>query len=243
MDTQTLITTASICAVVFMLLVSVLPGMLRGIIANKAQNQFMAGDFDAVLKTLSGPMASFCLPKYNQEYMRLNAYEAKQDVEGVQRTLDVMLGLRATAQQRRILLSRALNFYETQGDEERATHVLELIDSHVAECKGEALDAAKELKRDSRQTFNIAFRGSYAYIAEMEHDLASADADERARLNYYLSLQYGNKGDEKRAREYLDRIAKSYGLVPNDKDDEAPTEDAGEGVGDDWHEEDGARRR
>lgn len=233
MDTQTLITTASICAVVFMLLVSVLPGMLRGVIANKAQNQFMAGDFDAVLKTLSGPMASFCLPKYNQEYMRLNAYEAKQDVEGVQRTLDVMLGLRATAQQRRILLSRALNFYETQGDEERATHVLELIDSHVAECKGEALDAAKELKRDSRQTFNIAFRGSYAYIAEMEHALASADADERARLNYYLSLQYGNKGDGKRAREYLDRIAKSYGLVPNDKDDEAPTEDAGEGVGDD----------
>ena len=164
MDTQTLITTASICAVVFMLLVSVLPGMLRGVIANKAQNQFMAGDFDAVLKTLSGPMASFCLPKYNQEYMRLNAYEAKQDVEGVQRTLDVMLGLRATAQQRRILLSRALNFYETQGDEERA-------------------------------------------------------------------------------REYLDRIAKSYGLVPNDEDDEAPTEDAGEGAGDGWHEEDGACRR
>ena len=80
MDIQTLITTAGICAVVFMLLVSVLPGMLRGVIANKAQNQFMAGDFDAVLKTLSGPMASFCLPKYNQEYMRLNAYEAKQDV-------------------------------------------------------------------------------------------------------------------------------------------------------------------
>ena len=58
MDIQTLITTAGICAVVFMLLVSVLPGMLRGVIANKAQNQFMAGDFDAVLKTLSGPMAS-----------------------------------------------------------------------------------------------------------------------------------------------------------------------------------------
>ena len=55
--------------------------------------------------------------------------------------------------------------------------------------------------------------------------------------------KYGNKGDEKRAREYLDRIAKSYGLVPNDKDDEAPTEDAGEGVGDDCHEEGGACRR
>ena len=226
MDTTTLIGTAGICAVVFMLLVSVLPGMLRGVIANKAQNQFMSGDFDGVIKTLSGPVASFCLPKYNQEFMRLNAYEAKQDVEGVQRTLDVMLGLRATPEQRRILLSRALNSYEMQGDEERATHVLDLIDSHVGKCQGDALEAAKELKRDSRQTFNIAFRGSYAYIAEMEHALASADADERARLNYYLSLQYGNKGDEKRSREYLDRIAKSYGLVPNEGEGKPADEDA-----------------
>ena len=222
MDTTTLISTAGICAVVFMLLVSVLPGMLRGVIANKAQNQFMSGDFDGVIKTLSGPVASFCLPKYNQEFMRLNAYEAKQDVEGVQRTLDAMLGLRATPEQRRILLSRAL----MQGDEERATHVLDLIDSHVGKCQGDALEAAKELKRDSRQTFNIAFRGSYAYIAEMEHALAGADADERARLNYYLSLQYGNKGDEKRSREYLDRIAKSYGLVPNEDEGEPSDEDA-----------------
>ena len=60
----------------------------------------------------------------------------------------------------------------------------------------------------------------------MEHALAGADADERARLNYYLSLQYGNKGDEKRAREYLDRVAKTYGLVPNDDDEQAGSHDA-----------------
>ena len=209
-----------IALVVIMVLASVLSPVVRNVIGNKAQNQFMAGDFEGVLKTLDSSLADFSLPKFNQEYMRLNAYEAGQNVEGVRKTLSKMLAMRATPEQRRVLLSRALNFYETQGDEERAEHVLELIDSHVAECQGDALEAAKQLKRDSRQTFAIVFRGSYAYIAEMEHALANADGDERARLNYYLSLQYGNKGDEKRAHEYLDRVAKSYGLVPNGENEQ-----------------------
>lgn len=222
-----------IAAVIIFLAVSAISPIARNVIANKAQNQFMAGDFEGLLKTLSSPMAGIALPKFNQEFMRLNAYEASQNVEGVQQTLDRLLKLPASAEQRRILLSRALNFYEGQNDEDRATHVLELVDALPDQCKGEAVDLAKELRRDSHQTFDIVFRGSYSHIAEMEHALASAEGDERARLNYYLSLQYANKGDEKRADEYLGRIAKAYGFerpAAADEDEAGAAEgDAAEG--------------
>ena len=80
----------------------------------------------------------------------------------------------------------------------------------------------KDLLRDARQTFAIVFKNSFAYIAEMEHQLADAEPDEKARLNYFLSLQYENKGDEARAKEHLDRVMSVFGA----SSDGAPASDA-----------------
>ena len=83
----------------------------------------------------------------------------------------------------------------------------------------------KDLLRDARQTFAIVFKNSFAHIAEMEHQLADAEPDEKARLNYFLSLQYENKGDEARAKEHLDRVMSVFGISSEDaaaSDEEAP---------------------
>lgn len=210
MDARTL----GIVLVIVALLGSVAGRLVRGRAVSKAQDQFMAGDFEGMIKTLDGAAAKTGLPPFNLHYMRLNGFEAMQDVEGEKAELSVLLRMHCTDAQRRLVLARAMNFYEMQKDREGAEHVLELMESFED----------KDLLRDARQTFAIVFKNSFAYIAEMEHQLADAEPDEKARLNYFLSLQYENKGDEARAKEHLDRVMSVFGAVPAnpaDSSDEA----------------------
>lgn len=202
MDAKTL----GIVLVIVALLGSVAGRLVRGRAVSKAQDQFLAGDFEGMIKTLDGVAAKTGLPPFNLHYMRLNGFEAMQDIEGEKTELDVLLRMHCTDAQRRLVLARAMNFYEMQKDREGAEHVLELMESFED----------KDLLRDARQTFAIVFKNSFAYIAEMEHQLADAEPDEKARLNYFLSLQYENKGDEVRAKEHLDRVMSVFGATPAD---------------------------
>ena len=207
MDVRTL----GIVLVIVALLGSVAGRLVRGRAVSKAQDQFMAGDFEGMIKTLDGAAAKTGLPPFNLHYMRLNGFEAMQDVEGEKAELNVLLRMRCTDVQRRLVLARAMNFYEMQKDREGAEHVLELMESFED----------KDLLRDARQMF----KNSFAHIAEMEHQLADAEPDEKARLNYFLSLQYENKGDEARAKEHLDRVMSVFGISSEDaaaSDEEAP---------------------
>lgn len=211
MDVRTL----GIVLVVVALLGSVAGRLVRGRAVSKAQDQFMAGDFEGMIKTLDGAAARTGLPPFNLHYMRLNGFEAMQDIDGEKAELNVLLRMRCTDVQRRLVLARAMNFYEMQKDREGAEHVLELMESFED----------KDLLRDARQTFAIVFKNSFAYIAEMEHQLADAEPDEKARLNYFLSLQYENKGDEARAKEHLDRVMSAFGTSSEGaaaSDEEAP---------------------
>lgn len=211
MDVRTL----GIVLVVVALLGSVAGRLVRGRAVSKAQDQFMAGDFEGMIKTLDGAAAKTGLPPFNLHYMRLNGFEAMQDIDGEKVELNALLRMRCTDEQRRLVLARAMNFYEMQKDREGAEHVLELMESFED----------RDLLRDARQTFAIVFRNSFAYIAEMEHQLADAEPDEKARLNYFLSLQYENKGDEVRAKEYLDRVMSVFGTNSEDaaaSDEEDP---------------------
>lgn len=203
MDAKTL----GIVLVIVALLGSVAGRLVRGRAVSKAQDQFLAGDFEGMIKTLDGVAAKTGLPPFNLHYMRLNGFEAMQDIEGEKAELDVLLRMHCTDAQRRLVLARAMNFYEMQKDREGAEHVLELMESFED----------KDLLRDARQTFAIVFKNSFAYIAEMEHQLADAEPDEKARLNYFLSLQYENKGDEARAKEHLDRVMSVFGATPTDE--------------------------
>lgn len=218
MDAKTL----GIVLVIVALLGSVAGRLVRGRAVSKAQDQFLAGDFEGMIKTLDGVAAKTGLPPFNLHYMRLNGFEAMQDIEGEKTELDVLLRMHCTDAQRRLVLARAMNFYEMQKDREGAEHVLELMESFED----------KDLLRDARQTFAIVFKNSFAYIAEMEHQLADAEPDEKARLNYFLSLQYENKGDEARAKEHLDRVMSVFGAVPENPADSSDEADEPEDSGD-----------
>ena len=168
----------------------------KRLVFSRYERLFERGDFEGCLRLLDGPLVRLIYPRYNLLYMRLNAQMCLQDDDESRRIIEEMLGLRASDEQRLVLLLRAFNFFVEQQDYARAKELL-----------GELRQkAAPEQLAECERTYAIFAEKSSAYIKEMEAELREAGPADRTKLLYLLSVQYENKGDARRANEYLERV-------------------------------------
>ncbi len=168
----------------------------KRLIFSRYEKLFEKGDFEGCLRVLDGPVAKIVYPRYNQLYMRLNAQMCLADADASRRTIDEMLELSSSDKQRLVLLLRAFNFFVEQEDYERAGELLEELREK----------ASPEQLAGCERTYAIFAEKSSAYVGEMEAELKDATGPERTTLLYLLSVQYENKGDAKRANEYLEQV-------------------------------------
>ena len=168
----------------------------KRLVFSRYERLFERGDFEGCLRLLDGPLVRLIYPRYNLLYMRLNAQMCLQDDDESRRIIEEMLGLHASDEQRLVLLLRAFNFFVEQQDYVRAKELL-----------GELRQkAAPEQLAECERTYAIFAEKSSAYIKEMEAELREAGSADRTKLLYLLSVQYENKGDARRANEYLERV-------------------------------------
>ena len=168
----------------------------KRLVFSRYERFFERGDFEGCLRLLDGPLVRLIYPRYNLLYMRLNAQMCLQDDDESRRIIEEMLGLHASDEQRLVLLLRAFNFFVEQQDYVRAKELL-----------GELRQkAAPEQLAECERTYAIFAEKSSAYIKEMEAELREAGSADRTKLLYLLSVQYENKGDARRANEYLERV-------------------------------------
>ena len=168
----------------------------KRLIFSRYEKLFEKGDFEGCLRVLDGPVAKIVYPRYNQLYMRLNAQMCLADADASRRTIDEMLELSSSDKQRLVLLLRAFNFFVEQEDYERAGELLEELREK----------ASPEQLAGCERTYAIFAEKSAAYVDQMEAELKDATGPERTTLLYLLSVQYENKGDVKRANEYLEQV-------------------------------------
>lgn len=166
----------------------------------KYERLFSQGDFAECVRLLDRPVVRVIYPRYNQLFMRLNALVCLDDAEGCRKVINEMLALRTTDEQRTALLLRAFNFFVEQEDYDRAGELL-----------GEIREKGPErMASDCERTYEIFAKKSSAFIKEMEAELADAKGPERTSLCYLISLQYENRGDSKRAAEYLAQVQDAF---------------------------------
>lgn len=166
----------------------------------KYERLFSQGDFAECVALLDRPVVKVIYPRYNQLYMRLNAKICLDDADDCRAIIDEMLGLKTTDDQRLALLLRAFNFFVEQEDYDRAGELLEEIREKGPE----------KMVSDCERTYEIFAKKSSAYIKEMEAELADVTGPERTSLCYLISLQYENRGDSKRAAEYLAQVQDAF---------------------------------
>ena len=165
--------TLGMVLIVVVLVLTAASEVIKRLLLSKVERLFAAGDFDGCLKVIGGSLARLTIPSFNREFMRL------------------------------ALLARGFEFYAAQLDRDKASHMLELVES----------SGDKGLLRSCRVKFDIVFDKKSGYIHEMEEALPDASPEERAQLCYLLSLQYENKGDKRRADEYLRKSLEVAGIT------------------------------
>lgn len=173
---------------------------------SRYESLFSRGDFEGCLRLLDRRVVRLVYPKYNRLFMRLNAQMCLDDADESRRIIDEMLGLMSTEEQRCVLLLRAFNFFVEQEDYARAKELLEEL--------RKTKDVPAEQLAECERTYAIFAEKSSAYVREMEERLRSAKDAERATLLYLLSVQYENRGDAKRANEYLERAQDQLAGMP-----------------------------
>ena len=188
----------------------------KRLIFSRYEKLFEKGDFEGCLRVLDGPVAKIVYPRYNQLYMRLNAQMCLADADASRRTIDEMLELSSSDKQRLVLLLRAFNFFVEQEDYERAGALLEELREK----------ASPEQLAGCERTYAIFAEKSAAYVDQMEAELKDATGPERTTLLYLLSVQYENKGDVKRANEYLEQVRNVFEAAVGP---DAGTDDGGRG--------------
>ena len=188
----------------------------KRLIFSRYEKLFEKGDFEGCLRVLDGPVAKIVYPRYNQLYMRLNAQMCLADADASRRTIDEMLELNSSDKQRLVLLLRAFNFFVEQEDYERAGELLEELREK----------ASPEQLAGCERTYAIFAEKSAAYVDQMEAELKDATGPERTTLLYLLSVQYENKGDVKRANEYLEQVRNVFEAAVGP---DAGTDDGGRG--------------
>ena len=133
----------------------------KRLVFSRYERLFERGDFEGCLRLLDGPLVRLIYPRYNLLYMRLNAQMCLQDDDESRRIIEEMLGLRASDEQRLVLLLRAFNFFVEQQDYARAKELL-----------GELRQkAAPEQLAECERTYAIFAEKSSAYIKELEAEL------------------------------------------------------------------------
>lgn len=165
----------------------------------KLHNLLAKGEYGEYLTMLDSFLIKYLYPKYNRLYMKLNGYMFLEDHEEIGRLLEEMLAMRVTKKQRKDLVLKAFNYYVERADQKQAKVLLDEIDTWEEE---------ENQKKESHRIYDIFILKKYSYIEEMEERLKEASGLDKGFLEYLLSLQYENKGDQKKSAQYLEASKK-----------------------------------
>ncbi|GEM_PF-2765109 len=133
------------------------------------------------------------LPRYNYQYLRLNAAIAAADDEQAESALKVLLATKSKGQTRLDILLRAAHYYLGKGRYPEARTAIDEI---------EGMSEGKPMAESLETTYAILADGDWSHIAEMESRLRDTTDAERPSLLMLLAQQYDNKGDHKQAEHY-----------------------------------------
>ena len=169
---------------------------MRSTRLNKFALLLRDGRCDEALDLLDKPSSKWLYPPFNREYMKLNAYLVKDDVEGASRQLDVLLTMRSSKDQRSEAVVKAYRFYMEHERYKDAKPLLEEIEK----------TAEKPVAEESRLMWEIFAENDTSHIAEMEQQYGEAKGpQQRMRLALLIATQYENAHDKAKVAEWREK--------------------------------------
>ena len=170
--------------------------LMRSTRLNKFTLLLRDGRCDEALELLDKPSSKWLYPPFNREYMKLNAYLVKDDVEGASRQFDVLLTMRSSKNQRSEVVVKAYRFYMEHERYKDAKPLLDEIEK----------TANKGVADESRLMWEIFAENDSSHITEMEQQFKEAKSpQQRMRLALLIATQYENAHEKAKVAEWRDK--------------------------------------
>ena len=175
--------------------------IMRSTRLNKFALLLREGSCDEALELLDKPSSKWLYPPFNREYMKLNAYLVKDDVEGASRQFDVLLTMRSSKNQRSEAVVKAYRFYMEHERYKDAKPLLEEIEK----------TAEKPVAEESRLMWEIFAENDTSHIPEMEKQYEEAKGQQRMRLALLIATQYENAHNKVKVAEWRSKANDAAG--------------------------------
>jgi hypothetical protein len=170
--------------------------IMRRVASDRITRYFAQGSYDELLKFMDSFIAKMYLHPFNRDFVRMNAYIAKGDDKHALEVCDRLLNALSPASTRSSVLpqrtrhSRSISMPASTRD---AKKMLKLI---------EARDENEAYEKSCRQMYEIIANRSSVYLDDMLEELPDAKGERKAQLLSLIALQYGNRGQQTKAKIY-----------------------------------------
>lgn len=181
--------------------------VLKKMKVNRMVECIRKSDIKGFEKEANSILTKCLFSAFNVEYLRLNAYVIAGDEKKINKTFDVLLRLRKNKRQTEDVTMKAFNYYVGIENAKKAKELLDTINTFTN----------IRMKEEADMMYNIFILKNDKYIKEMEEELEELPENRKGITEYLLSVQYANKGDKKKAKEY-EGLSKMHlkGPLPNE---------------------------
>lgn len=192
-----------ILMVIVAIILSVVLVVVNQLIKVRKQNKMITclqnGDYDGFFKTADSFIVKFLIPRYNLEYLKLNAYILQGKEESIEAQFDSLLAARKSKAQKEDITMKAFNYYVGVENKEKCTELMEVIKTFTNE----------RMVQEATIMYDVFILKQGNHIKEIEEMMEGLGDAEKGINEYLLSVQYANIGDKENAKKY-EKLSKKH---------------------------------
>ena len=186
------INTTMIVMIILIIVSFILNHIMKNHVINNLFEAIKNKDMEQYDKLSKKFLYRYYIPAYNIEYMRLQGYILNQDTKNTDLQFSKLLEMRKNKKQEIDLYTKSFYYYIQIENKKKSEEMLEKVKTVCAE---------EEIKL-CQIAYDVILCGKYNHIEEIEKEYQDAPEQLKTTLNYYLYLQYKNKGDLEKAEIY-----------------------------------------
>lgn len=187
--------------IVFFVMLFLIEAYLKKMKQEKLFAFLQHGEFEQFEKELDSHICIWLIPKFNREFLRMNAYTMQNNLEKLESQFELLLNMRADEKQHTEVIVRAFDYYVNSGNNQKSKMLLEEIKKMNDQ----------NLIDNSQMMYDILIEKNFNYIEKLNNELDYGTNMEKGMKAYLISLQYGYLNNLEKEKEYQD-LSKSYFL-------------------------------
>ncbi|MDD3049433.1 MAG: hypothetical protein PHQ89_05665 [Bacilli bacterium] len=166
---------------------------------NKMITDIQGGKFDDFFVTVDSFLTKLLIPRYNLEYLKLNAYILQGKEKEIEGQFDGLLNARKNKAQKEDITMKAFNYYVGVENKEKCTELIEEIKTFTNE----------RMVQEATIMYDIFVLKLGNHIDEILEMMEGKSNAEKGINEYLLSVQYENIGDKENAKKY-EKLSKKH---------------------------------